>query len=348
MRKGEGIRRVSVGALLLALMLVAAVGVSIGLILAPDNTPVSLSPAARAEDLHVSKQDFDDRRNVELGVATLSKRPVTTTAVGTVTRFECEPGSTLSSGTASFFVDDRPVLTLATQRPLWRNLDFDTEGDDVASLQAELRRLGKDVPDHGYFDWVTWNAYREIVEASGGKTDYGALSRADILWIATPDAVVETCDAQVGSALAPDQVVATLPVALRSVQIKNPPVDVAPGERVLAVDGVQLPIDDEGRITSTDALAELITTPTYTNYVSSEGESVMSGIYSLAEPISVIPVPPSAIYGWADGQGCIIADGQAVPVDVVGSQLGRSFITVEAGADPSTVRTVPDEETPCR
>lgn len=342
------VRASAIGVGVLTLMVVAAGGVAAGLVLSPDRQPPSLSHGQAAEDIAVTDQDFDDRRNVELALGVSAERDLMSSASGMVTKLLCEPGGTFTSGTASLWIDDAPVLSLATSRPLWRDMSFDTRGPDVEALQAELRRLGKDVPDHGYFNWVTWDAYRELVEANGGKTEYGVLSRSQVLWIPETEQVVQSCGAQVGSALGMDQPVATLPSALDSVQIKNVPSGAVPGERVLIVDGVNVPVDEEGRVADTDALAQLVATPSYQNYLNSDGETAMTGTYALTTPLEVVPVPPSAIYALQDRQGCVVGDGEGRAVTIAGSELGRSFITFDDGDTPSTIRTIPDSDEPCR
>lgn len=347
MNKGRALHRGRIGILILALAAVAAGGAALGLILAPTSQPASLSPASTAENIPVTSQQFNDARNVELDVGTTTKRELATSATGRVTDFSCEAGGTFTSGKAAIWVDGTPVINLATVRPLWRDMTFDTKGEDVKALQAELRRLGKDVPDHGWFNWATWNAWREIVEANGGKVEYGALSLAHTMWLPEAEPLIESCDVQTGAMLGGDQPIATLPVALNTIQIKNLPTDAAAGDRVLTVDGVTVPVDAEGQITGPDDLAQLLATASYRNYVSSDGETAMTGTYALATPMEVIPVPPAAIYDLENGQGCVVGDGEPAPVKVVGSALGRSFVTFDE-QPPANIRTVPDTEASCR
>ncbi|MCA5891938.1 hypothetical protein LEP48_01055 [Isoptericola sp. NEAU-Y5] len=67
----------------------------------------------------------------------------------------------------------------------------------------------------------------------------------------------------------------------------------------------------------------------------------------LGEPVRVVAVPPSALYGLDGTAACLLADGVPLPVEVVASELGQSLVS----ADPSPARVQIDagqDSAPCR
>src|SRR5690606_16748578 len=103
----------------------------------------------------VSREAFDDRRQVAFTAEQSTGVALTTRDEGLVTRTTCAPGAVVASGSSPLTLDDRPVVALATSEPLWRDLGPGAKGSDVKALQTELARLGHAVKPDGVYGRTT-------------------------------------------------------------------------------------------------------------------------------------------------------------------------------------------------
>jgi hypothetical protein len=135
---------------------------------------------------------------------------------------------------------------------------------------------------------------------------------------------------------------------------------VFPGDRVVRVGDLTIPVDPSGVVTSAEALASLAQSDSYVDFrakgmISSSDDrgadasspSGMSVQYELAEPVSVMSVPAAALYGTKADRACVIGDGRPTSVTIVGSQLGQTFVIPENGAAFSVVSLATGEKRPC-
>ena len=79
-----------------------------------------------------------------------------------------------ADGRRSLDIDREKIIALATDTPLWRPLERDMRGADVAALQKELARLGYDVRESGVMDWSTRFAAADFLgmdDGDGGVPD---------------------------------------------------------------------------------------------------------------------------------------------------------------------------------
>ena len=132
-------------AYLLAALVLLAVGAGGGLLLARLGTPDVLAAPTALSDLAVDTLMWDDPRPANLTLTMGAPQQVLAPRAGLLTASTCAPGGALRSGTVSFAVDGRPLLTLATSTPLWRDLPIGTSGADAAAVVAALRELGASV-----------------------------------------------------------------------------------------------------------------------------------------------------------------------------------------------------------
>jgi len=61
------------------------------------------------------------------------------------------------------------------------------------------------------------------------------------------------------------------------------------------------------------------------------------GSIELADVLTVLSVPPVAVFGLSGDAGCVQVDDKAIPVKVVGSSLGVSLIQTGDGSSPDHV-----------
>jgi peptidoglycan hydrolase-like protein with peptidoglycan-binding domain len=325
-----------------------AVGVGAAALTLIPAVPTALATAAPATKVAASPQTFSDERRVELAVTRAPETTVTVPMAGRITASRCgvEP---FSSGTSSLSVNSQAVVSLATRVPLWRDLSVGDKGEDVVALQSELARLGHAVKADGSVGAATLAAVASLI-ANAGETGYRSqtVPASRLLWIPEPTAMPESCALSVGSAVEAGGVLATFSGAITALSVVQLPDGTMPGERVLEVDGHSVPVGPDGTVTDAASLAGLAATPALRAPRKSEEAATIAAMYRLAEPVSVSAVPPSAVYAVADAKGCVLSAKGSVPVVVVGSQLGETFVRTEAGEPLGIVEVSPAKRPPCR
>ena len=337
MAQASSRRGVGAASVTLAAAGLLAAGIVVGAVALPQRPPAVA--AAAGEDagnrtLPVTKQSYDDPRQVATTVQDAPEKALTLRETsGTVTAIDCEPGGVIASGTSPVSIDDRATLALATPTPLWRDLGPGTKGDDVGALQVELHRLGylTAEPD-GTFGPATAAAVRDLQrDVLGHLRPSGTLVLAQTLWLPAEQVTVASCDLAPGSVLT-TTAFATVGGALESLRL-SVPTGAAPGPRVATLAGITTPVPDDGVVTDPEFLAAveaaLATAPA--------GSASPTVGYVLVEPLDVVVVPPGALFALSGAHGCIVADGAPHPVTVISSALGQAFVTFDDGATPTAV-----------
>lgn len=336
-----------------ALAVVCAVGAgfAVGVVLTEPEEPADLQGSADLTVVPVSDRVFDDARTVTLRVAVDDVASITTLAAGRVTASSCAPGAAVASGTTVVSVDGKALVNLATSVPLWRSLTVGDRGADVTALHAELIRLGYGAPDGDRVTRATITAFRDLARAIGAAEPVSSvIDDTAIVWLPAATVTVGTCEVEVGAALEPGDTLLDLPAGLASAVVAPLPADAVPGDRVLVVDGQPVPVGPDGSVTDPAALQVLAQSRTLAEAVAVAPDAPqLSLVWSLATPLTVLVVPPSAVVGLGGPATCVEADdGQARSVTIVGSQLGQTFVTPAAGAAPfDNVQVTPDASVTC-
>ncbi|KZE90579.1 hypothetical protein AVP41_00098 [Microbacterium sp. TNHR37B] len=300
-------------------------GAAIGIAVTSLPLPASLEQAQTDDSFPVSGRTFADERAVEIGIEAGTPRTVTVDRSGLLTASACEPGEPLRSGTAPFQIDGDDVLLLATAVPLWRELAPGSTGADVRALEKELARLGGDLTPDDAFTAKTLGVLRDLVEKAGGDPD--AVDSADparIGWLPAPEIAATACPTPVGARVSGGTVLAELPALVLGAKVTPLPDGLAPGERVVLVDDQTFAVDESGALGAED-VDRLAATPSFAAARHVSPDQTVSGQLMLAEPVTAYAVPPRAIIEDGDVR-CVVEDGTAVPIDVLASQLGQSFV----------------------
>lgn len=337
----------------LAAMLVAA-GTAIAVVLTvPVDAPQVLAAPTPATVATATQRTDADERQVQLVLETGAPRAVVTTRTGTVTAFTCTTGGTVRSGDVVATVDGRPVIAMATAVPLWRDLAIDDRGDDVRALQAELARLGSRVVADGIVGPSTIRAARAFLVQHGvARADLTAdtVLVAAFVWIPAQETTVRSCAAVVGAPVPADGVLVSLPAELRSARLEQTPTDAVAGARQVNVSSTTIDIGADGIIADDTGLRAIESLAEYQSTIASaDGVPTLIATWSLAEPIDVDVVPPTALWDVADGTACVQpTKGDARRVDLVGSELGQAFVRDPAGTRLERVAAEPDRTRACR
>ena len=330
------------------LVVAACVGAAAGIAAVSLPLPEPLAEAEVNEYLQVVSSEFADVRDVEVRVIEGPERSLLAPAGGVVTTAECEPGGVFTSGTAPFWIDGEPVVLLATDVPLWRDLAPGSKGPDVLSVQEELARLGGDLVPGDSFTTYTRSIYRDLVAEVGGiAKNVSGVELARSAWLPEPEMLVTACPIGVGTPVAAGEVLAELPSVVTGARLSLIPENLAPGERVLLVDDEAFTISEAGEIAVED-LDRLAATPTFVYATSATPAIPIMGRLALAEPVVIFPVPPRAIVE-SGGAACVVDGGVTVVVDVLASQLGEAYVrAADPGVSLSSVALNPEAGLECR
>ncbi|MDR1265433.1 MAG: peptidoglycan-binding protein [Propionibacteriaceae bacterium] len=341
-RQSTGQSPLSPAVLGLAGVVLVALGALAAACWLPTPTPTLLQPPPGPVTAAVAAEWYDGGRDVSAEAVAAPGRALVAPTAGVVTASACRQGETIASGAAPWTIGDQPILALATATPLWRDLESGAQGADVAALQVELARLGQPLEASGRYDWATAQAVAALWRAVQ-VTDRDDLPLAAVLWLPTDQATVAACAAQLGDVVAPGQELAQLSGQLLGLSLANPPgADgwvVRLGEATAAVTAA-------GRVEDPVFLAALAADPTWAA-ARAAGMTSLSLRLELAQPLSVLVVPASAIIPTSANTGCVVSEGRALAVTIVASSLGQTMVAPTGGDEPSQVEVRPDPGTHC-
>ncbi|WP_309081557.1 hypothetical protein [Zhihengliuella sp.] len=297
--------------------------------------------------IDVVAEPFDDARELRVEVTRLPGQIVRSPIDGTITRIDCAPGGTWTSGRAPVAIDGSPLLALSTSVPPYRSISPGTTGADVEALHAELRRLGTEPPEGPLFTEKSAGALSQV-QANANAQTTGTLDPQTSIWLSEPDTPISECPAQTGQRVTAGEPLAVSPDTLENLNLAAVPEDGVPGERVAVLGDLEIPASPDGSLKpNAEQIAELRDAPVVKAALDSEAGVPLTVTWRLAEPVRAAPLPPSALLG-DGGSTCVIdPDGAAHAVDVLSSELGRTYVTFSEPA-PTAVRTEPDPRTPCQ
>ncbi|MCT9870475.1 peptidoglycan-binding domain-containing protein [Paenarthrobacter aurescens] len=285
---------------------------------------------------------------MQIAVEQSGPQVVTSGVEGVVTASACSEGRPLQSGASPFAVDGIPLLGLATETPLWRDLHVGESGEDVRALQTELTRLGHTVEVTGTVSFGTVDAFAALLTTTDPDAAMGpAIHLKRIVWLPRNEPVVIRCPVALGSRINKGQSLADFPPLATGARVTNIPSDAAEGKRRIIVDASAFAVSADGRIEDPAALTGLMRLPSFASAQSTDGQAGFAAKYELTEGVPVLSVPPSALFDVEDSDGCLTSGGVVHRVTVVGSQLGTTFVAGEGIMHLTEVDLAPDLAASC-
>lgn len=311
----------------LAGALLFSVGVATALVLArPLVQPEWAKQNAPSEtSVKVSAEEFLDDRNVPVLPRKAEAWEANSPVDGVIRETSCVAGSPMLSGQAPFLINDQKVLVLSLSSPPWRDFTPGLRGDDVASLQAELQRLGlASEPPTGVYDWETSNAVSALWEAVGADPRTEGIPLNQLIWIPAHSIDPSACKAQLGDTAERSKPLFTTGGGITALTVQLPK-DVVPGRRAAVVGETSTGLPEDATIIDPEFLAAFMSTPKFQSYEKDPGTSLTVNI-RLNEPVEVTPVPASALFS-VDQQEACVSDGKtSTRVSIVASQFGNTMV----------------------
>lgn len=334
-------RRSALLAGLCGIVLVAS-GLGAGYFLRPAPPPTSLEAAVAVTRAPATPQEFNDSRKIQIRLVPGHDVTVTTNRAGVLTSTACAPGTSIASGTIAARVDDAPVLALHLDVPPFRDLAMDAEGEDVRALQSELTRLGFDpLEADGFFGWDTAVAV-EALRDQQGMSEGRSLALSELMWLPRDSLSVTSCSAALGAQVSPGSPFAVAKGSLQQLVIDNVPADLVAGDRLLTVFGVSGAFAGGNSITTPEFLAELAQTEQAKALLAQDPGTTAPATLLLATAVDALQVPAAAVFGIADGTGCLQSDDAVYSVTVLGSTLGAALVALDPNGG-STPGASPEE-----
>jgi hypothetical protein len=173
----------------------------------------------------------------------------------------------------------------------------------------------------------------------------------NVIWLPEPEMVINSCPLSLGQNVGSEQTLFTVPSQVVGAKVSEFPENMIAGDRVLLVSDEEFQLDKDGNIAQKDLL-RLSATSAYRVQImsmgagSSTGSVALNAEYQLAQPVNISVVPPSAIITETETKTCVIVDEKPVAVNIVGSELGRTFVEF-TGTSPENVAYRPAKGTAC-
>jgi hypothetical protein len=321
-------------------------GVAAGSLFFPISTPAPLESSGIIAEAPVDIGGFSDSRTISLLVSTVEGAHLKVARSGLVTASSCSPGVTIKSGSTMVSIDGQPILALATSQPLWREFPVGSTGRDVDVLFSALRELGIEIKGQTVTRSVL-RSYEGLLKSIGVSTAITSIEPSDLMWLPASEVTVSSCDLHIGGEISGRTTVATLPPTVSSITLKEVPGDLTPGDRMLIIDGIEIPTDDQGNVIAPEALNLISQTQSFVRATTTESEVIITASWSLVEPVESWTIPPSAIVVGKTGT-CIVVDGKPTAITIVGSQLGQTFVVPQdSSLRPNMVSLSPSDLSQC-
>lgn len=292
--------------------------------------PASLSSPSVPSTFPVTTREFTDTRSLTLTIPPASPHELTSPIAGRITALQAAPETPVTSGSLPCEIDGLPLLALALSTPLYQDVVDGATGPDIAALNAELARLGYAAPADS--QRVTAATRAAMASAMGVNDGAGGvptrIEASHVLWIPSPTVTPSSVPVHLGDSVDTSTVLLSLEDSRDSLRLSIPP-DAYPANHVITLGDTDYPVPADGVITDPTLTATILSSREYTDFVrsarSSDGPVQLPVSWKLAAPITVTVIPPASMIGDATN-ACVFASGTPIPVSVVSSQLGRTYV----------------------
>ena len=148
----------------------------------------------------ITTSEIDDDRLVELKADVIEAEPLLGNVDGRVTSSRCEPGEAFTSGDLLGSVDGLPVLLLATDVPLWRELRAGDRGDDLNRFSTSAQVWASMCPPQAEsIGRRRWRFGSGSGRTSGAATPNSFLPLRSVVWSPDSQLTVASCELRGGA-----------------------------------------------------------------------------------------------------------------------------------------------------
>lgn len=322
-------------------LLGAGIGFGAALFLLPAPSPDWVLDPNVAEVVDVTPQPYIDSRGVPVTVTTSPSWEAKSGTSGVIRASTCVPGETLKSGQAPFEVGNNKVVLLYLEQPPWRDLEKGAKGGDVTDLQKELKRLGYLAAEpNGIYGDGTANAVASMWKASGQAAKLSTLPLSQVIWIPELELQVSDCAAKVGDQAEQSATLFTSGGGVTALEyVASEQWLEGPRQAVLQDSSIEL--DDSKTITDPEFLKTFETSGAYQMSLTDPNRELTMET-QLAQPLTVLGVPASALYEVAGKLACVLTPDGPASIQIVASQFGVTMVQSETAFTQVTANPAKD------
>ncbi|RSX56149.1 peptidoglycan-binding domain 1 protein [Bifidobacterium dolichotidis] len=324
------------------LSIIVAVALAVGAcaLWLPDRAPSLLAQAHAMRTGPAAIQQYTDAKEVNVIPVVAADREILSNSSGVVTT--SSDVNELRSGATAFTVNNRAVIALHTETPLYRSIQENDEGQDVLALNNELARLGyASSLGSTKYTAATKLGWKQLMLESGTKCD-GQLDLADTLWIPEETVSIAGWTAQQGTVVNQGAPVGKIPGGLVKMTVRNgQPSD---RDRTITICNIATTLPANSiDITDGKVLADIAASEAYRNMQESDRAAGISAKLMMSEPFDVLRVPAAAVFNIEDTKACIAVQQhnklEPIAVTIVNGELGTSYVQAE-NADTGAIHEV--------
>lgn len=327
-------------------LLGAGIGFGAALFVLPTPSPDWVLDPSVAEVVDVAPQAYIDTRSVPVTVTTSPSWEAKSGASGVFRASSCKAGEVLQSGQAPFEIANNKIVLLHLAQPPWRDLEKGAKGSDVTDLQQELKRLGYlEAEPNGIYGDATAQAVARMWKAVGQSAKQTTLPLSQVIWIPEPELTVTDCAAEVGSQAEQSATLFTSGGGITQLEYVPSP-QWLDGTRQAVLQDTTAVLDDSGTITDPEFLNEFENGGAYQMSLTDPNRE-LSIETQLAQPLTVLGVPASALYEVTGPQACVLTPAGPAAVQIVASQFGVTMVQSETAVTQVTANPAKDA-TSCR
>ena len=154
------------------------------------------------------------------------------------------------------------------------------------------------------------------------------IEASHVLWIPAPTVTPSSVPVRLGDSVDTQTVLLSLEDSRDALRLSVPP-DAYPADHVITLGDTDYPVPSDGVITDSTLTVAILSSREYAAFVrsapSGDGPVQLPVSWKLASPITVTVIPPASVVGDSTG-ACVFEDGAPIPVSIVSSQLGRTYV----------------------
>jgi peptidoglycan hydrolase-like protein with peptidoglycan-binding domain len=307
----------------------AAVGVAVSARDGAPQAPAATPSAANANVATVTRRDLARNEELDGTVGFGDESPLVLPLEGTLTSLP-SPGDVIEEGSVIATIDGRPIVALAGDTPLWRDLGPGVDdGADVLAVEQALERLGFtadfDVTVDGDWTDATTRAVKAFQEHFG-QDDDGEITRGEIVMVEAPRRV-----ASVGGVPGQPSSDAAIDVSGQD-RVVSVALDVADASLVAIGDEVTVELPDGTKVAATvSSIGEASTGESgettlpveivITGGIDLPTESPVDVLVTIVAAEDALTVPVEAVLALAEG-GYAVEIRDAASTHLAGIELG--------------------------
>jgi pyruvate/2-oxoglutarate dehydrogenase complex dihydrolipoamide acyltransferase (E2) component len=256
-----------------------------------------------------------------------------------------------------------PITTLSSDDS--RSVHLQLEGGGSRQVSAGVSGV---VTKLGLSAFNTVHSGDALIEINGEKITFLHTATPPFagaehtIWIPEEQVKISAVNITLGDTVQVGQPILAVQNPIEGAKITDLPTNLIPGDRELNLGDVRIPVSAGGEINTPENLLKIATSAAYGQFLranSFSGQSTSSSQaaadakamqvnLALKTPTSMTVVPPGAIIANPSSSSCVFSEGKTYNLDIIGSELGRTYVKFKSGEQPQNAKYHPDQDIKCQ